>query len=129
MANPKTHAGLENLLSLCAARPHAAVLIGVVGMPAILQVAQRHKKCRGSQDRRASSSTQISFERNDIGRSVLHGHPPKFIWVRAENCSTKEIENLLRTAVAIIRQFMDQVQDSYLVLGPRRKPASIKAKK
>lgn len=73
--------------------------------------------------------TIVSKDSDFQDRSVLHGHPPKFIWVRAENCSTKEIENLLRTAVAIIRQFMDQVQDSYLVLGPRRKPASIKAKK
>ena len=28
--------------------------------------------------------------------SLLHGFPPKVIWVRRGNCSTQEIETLLR---------------------------------
>lgn len=57
-------------------------------------------------------------------RSVLHGHPPKLIWLRADNCSTREIESLLRAAAPTIRRFIEEDQESYLVLGSRRRPAS-----
>jgi predicted nuclease of predicted toxin-antitoxin system len=54
-------------------------------------------------------------------RSVLEGQPPKFIWLRAANCSTHEIENLLRTALPIIKQFIEEREESCLVLGVRTK--------
>jgi len=39
--------------------------------------------------------TIVSKDSDFQDRSVLHGHPPKFVWVRAENCSTIDIESLL----------------------------------
>lgn len=57
-------------------------------------------------------------------RSVLHGHPPKLIWLRADNCSAREIENLLRAAAPTIRRFVEEEQESYLLLGSRRRPTS-----
>lgn len=73
--------------------------------------------------------TVVSKDSDFQDRSILGGHPPKFIWIRAENCTTSEIENLLRTAESIISQFVRQAQDSYLVLGSRRKPGSSRGNK
>ena len=54
-------------------------------------------------------------------RSVLRGFPPKIIWLRAPNCSSTEIEKLLRNAVAAVTRFIEEDQESCLVLGPRSK--------
>jgi predicted nuclease of predicted toxin-antitoxin system len=52
-------------------------------------------------------------------RSILLGAPPKIIWLRTSNCTSGEIEDLLRTALAIIKQFMEEEQESCLILGLR----------
>ncbi|MEB3291629.1 MAG: DUF5615 family PIN-like protein [Synechococcales bacterium] len=44
---------------------------------------------------------------NDL--SLLRGFPPKVIWIRRGNCSTQEIEQILRSAIEVIQQF---AQDS-----------------
>jgi predicted nuclease of predicted toxin-antitoxin system len=44
-------------------------------------------------------------------RSFLYGHPPKVIWIRLRNCSTKEIAELL------VRQ-RDEVYAFHLSAGP-----------
>lgn len=54
-------------------------------------------------------------------RSVLQGYPPKVIWLRAANCTSSEIESLLREAVPIIARFIQEDEESCLVLGPRLK--------
>ena len=54
-------------------------------------------------------------------RSVLHGHPPKIIWLRATNCSSAEIESLLRAAVPVVARFIHEDEESCLVLGVRAK--------
>jgi predicted nuclease of predicted toxin-antitoxin system len=36
--------------------------------------------------------------------SLLHGHPPKLVWLRVGNCTTREIEELLRANYAAIEQ-------------------------
>jgi predicted nuclease of predicted toxin-antitoxin system len=40
---------------------------------------------------------------NDL--SLLLGYPPKIIWIRRGNCTTPEIETILRCATAVIQQF------------------------
>jgi predicted nuclease of predicted toxin-antitoxin system len=54
-------------------------------------------------------------------RSVLEGFPPKLIWLRAANCTSTEIENLLRAAVLVIARFIQEDEESCLVLGVRPK--------
>lgn len=54
-------------------------------------------------------------------RSVLRGYPPKVIWLRAANCTTAEIESLLRTAQPIIERFVSEDQESCLLLAPAPK--------
>lgn len=61
-------------------------------------------------------------------RSVLYGHPPKIVWLRVENCSSAEVENLLRISLATIESFMLEDVTSFLTLGSRRPPASSKRK-
>ena len=39
-------------------------------------------------------------------RSFLFGHPPKIVWLRVGNCSTKAIEALLRSRAADIEAFL-----------------------
>jgi predicted nuclease of predicted toxin-antitoxin system len=54
-------------------------------------------------------------------RSVLRGHPPKIIWLRATNYTSAEIEGLLRAAVAVIARFIQEDRESCLVLAARVK--------
>ena len=65
--------------------------------------------------------TIVSKDSDFQERSVLQGQPPKFIWLRVANCSTQEIENLLRKALPMIRQFIQEDDESCLVLGVRTK--------
>ncbi|MDR3575076.1 MAG: DUF5615 family PIN-like protein [Anaerolineaceae bacterium] len=69
-----------------------------------------------------NSFTIVSKDSDFQERSVLQGQPPKLIWLRAANCSTKEIENLLRTALPIIQRFIQEGEESCLALGVRSKP-------
>lgn len=49
-------------------------------------------------------------------RSLLHGSPPKFIWLRVGNCTVKRIEDLLRSYSAAIHTFdLDELR-SHLML-------------
>jgi predicted nuclease of predicted toxin-antitoxin system len=54
-------------------------------------------------------------------RSVLGGFPPKLVWLRVANCSTSEIERLLRAARLAISHFIERTTESCLVLGVRAK--------
>jgi len=65
--------------------------------------------------------TIVSKDSDFQERSILAGHPPRIIWLRATNCSSAEIENLLRAAYPIITWFISEGEQSCLVLGVRRK--------
>jgi predicted nuclease of predicted toxin-antitoxin system len=65
--------------------------------------------------------TIVSKDSDFQESSVLHGHPPKLIWLRAANCSSDEIEDLLRMALPILQRFIQEDQESCLVLGVRAK--------
>jgi predicted nuclease of predicted toxin-antitoxin system len=65
--------------------------------------------------------TIVSKDSDFQERGVLHGQPPKFIWLRAANCSSEEIENRLRRAFPIIKRFIQEDEESCLVLGVRAK--------
>ena len=75
---------------------------------------------------KANGFTIVSKDSDFQDRSVIQGHPPKVIWLRVANCSTGEIEGLLRNAVEVVKRFIVEDQESFLVLGPRRKPTSAK---
>jgi predicted nuclease of predicted toxin-antitoxin system len=49
-------------------------------------------------------------------RSILRGHPPKVVWIRAGNCSTLAIEALLRNYSVVIHTFHADAVESILVI-------------
>jgi predicted nuclease of predicted toxin-antitoxin system len=49
-------------------------------------------------------------------RSLLHGAPPKFIWLRVGNCTVKRIESLLRSHSAAIHTFNLDESKSHLMV-------------
>lgn len=48
--------------------------------------------------------------------SLLFGNPPKVVWLRLGNCSTAQVENLLRRDFDVIKLFYEDEQVSLLVL-------------
>jgi|ERR1051326_4381107 predicted nuclease of predicted toxin-antitoxin system len=49
-------------------------------------------------------------------RSLLYGHPPKFVWLRIGNCPTRSIQDLLRKHSAAIHAFHRNPAESHLML-------------
>lgn len=49
-------------------------------------------------------------------RSLLYGHPPKFVWLRVGNCPVKPIEELLRKQSVAVHGFEQDESKSHLML-------------
>ena len=60
--------------------------------------------------------TIISKDADFHQRSLLYGHPPKFIFLRLGNCTTREILQLLDEEASLIQAFGDSEAESILVL-------------
>lgn len=53
----------------------------------------------------------------DFGElSVLHGFPPNVVWIRRGNCSTQEIENLLRRREKAVKQLRGDEESGVIEL-------------
>ena len=50
-------------------------------------------------------------------RSLLHGHPPKVVWLRLGNTTTAAVEQLLRTRSQEITDFVTDEDASFLALS------------
>jgi predicted nuclease of predicted toxin-antitoxin system len=50
-------------------------------------------------------------------RSFLLGHPPKVVWIRRGNCSTRDIETLLRDRLPDLLSFDADPEASFLALS------------
>ena len=48
--------------------------------------------------------------------SLIRGFPPKVIWIRRGNCSTQEIEQILRSATNSIQQLAEDLSLGVLTL-------------
>lgn len=59
----------------------------------------------------------ISKDADMHDRSLLFGYPPKVIWVRLGNCSTRQVEELLRRDFDTIQMFFDDDYASFLALS------------
>ena len=60
--------------------------------------------------------TIVSKDSDFQQRSLLYGHPPKFIWLRVGNCPVQLIETLLRKHSAAIHTFELDVRSSHLLI-------------
>ncbi|MDH4246110.1 MAG: DUF5615 family PIN-like protein [Nitrospira sp.] len=49
-------------------------------------------------------------------RSFLFGHPPKVVWIRRGNCSTSDIEQLLRNHRHHLAQFAADPEGAFLII-------------
>lgn len=49
--------------------------------------------------------------------SMLQGPPPQFIWIKTGNCTTTQIENLIRAQSVIIHEFGSDQSQSLLILS------------
>lgn len=49
-------------------------------------------------------------------RSLLFGHPPKFIWLRVGNCPAALIHEVLRKHSVVIHTFEQESEESHLML-------------
>ena len=47
---------------------------------------------------------------------TLRGFPPRVIWIRRGNCSTKEIEDILRQSSVLLQSFENQNTNGLLIL-------------
>jgi predicted nuclease of predicted toxin-antitoxin system len=56
-------------------------------------------------------------------RSALYGSPPKVIWLRAGNCTTAEIEDLLRRFQSEIDELAGSPQTTLIIFPGGRKPS------
>ena len=60
-------------------------------------------------------SKDIDFSK----RSVVHGHPPKVIWLRLGNCPTRTVEDLLRNHHSDLKDFArDPNRGVFVLLAP-----------
>jgi len=65
---------------------------------------------------KANGYAVVSKDSDFQQRSLLHGAPPKFIWLRVGNCTVKRTENLLRSYSAAIHTFDLDGSKSHLML-------------
>ena len=69
-------------------------------------------------DYAANNSLIIVSKDSDFSRrSLLLGHPPKVVWGRRGNCSTREIEELLRDRHEDMKRFNEEAGASFLALS------------
>jgi len=66
---------------------------------------------------KANGFVIVSKDSDFHQRSLLYGHPPKFIYLRIGNSPTQKITQILRDNVDIILQFERQETESILVLA------------
>ena len=58
----------------------------------------------------------VSKDSDYYDLSVMHGHPPKVIWLRLGNCSTEDIFECLRNYRATIDEFGANAGQSVLLI-------------
>ena len=66
---------------------------------------------------RADRYTLVSKDSDFRQMSFLFGAPPKVVWIRLGNCSTKEILALFRKRRAALEAFSEDPEASFLVLS------------
>ena len=60
--------------------------------------------------------TLVSKDSDFHELSLLYGSPPKVIWIRRGNCTTRQIEFILRNKLEDIRSLVDNPESTYLVI-------------
>ncbi len=66
---------------------------------------------------KANNLIIVSKDSDMHDRSFLFGYPPKVIWIRLGNCSTSDVEKLLRREYEIVENFYKDDYASFLTLS------------
>ena len=61
--------------------------------------------------------TIVSKDSDFHQRALVFGHPPKVIWIRLGNCTTRDVEELLRRRAPEIGQFGEDPEAAFLALA------------
>jgi len=59
----------------------------------------------------------VSKDSDMHDRSFLFGYPPKVVWIRLGNCSTSDVEKLLRQEYETVESFNKDNYASFLTLS------------
>ncbi len=63
--------------------------------------------------------TIVSKDHDFHQRSFLYGAPPKVIWIAVGNCSTSQVEGLIKEQRADILAFEADSNAAFLILGKK----------
>ncbi|TXT26412.1 MAG: hypothetical protein FD134_572 [Gallionellaceae bacterium] len=66
--------------------------------------------------RQETHFTLVSKDSDFHELSLLYGSPPKVVWIRRGNCTTKQIEFILRNKLEDIRALAVNSESTYLVI-------------
>ncbi len=66
----------------------------------------------------ANALVLVTKDEDFLRLNVLHGPPPKVVWIGLGNCSTDEVARLLRARHHEIIQFIEHPEATFLALGP-----------
>lgn len=66
---------------------------------------------------RSNSYAIVSKDSDFYQRSLLLGFPPKIIWVKLGNCSTKAVEQILRSHFEDVKAFEADATATFLILS------------
>ena len=66
---------------------------------------------------RSNGFTIVSKDSDFQQRSLLYGHPPRFIWFRIGNCTTKQLVQWIMTHQQDIRTFETDPLGTVLILS------------
>lgn len=59
----------------------------------------------------------VSKDADMHDRSLVFGYPPKVVWIRIGNCSTRDVESLIRKEIDLINRFFEDEFASFLALS------------
>ena len=59
----------------------------------------------------------VSKDSDMHDRSLVFGFPPKVIWIRLGNCSTRQVEALIRQELETVERFIENDTASFLALS------------
>jgi predicted nuclease of predicted toxin-antitoxin system len=59
----------------------------------------------------------VTFDSDFYDLSLLHGHPPKLIWIKSGNTTTENLANILTGSIMAIRSFISDNELSCLEIN------------
>ncbi|MEP6648052.1 MAG: DUF5615 family PIN-like protein [Saprospiraceae bacterium] len=58
----------------------------------------------------------VTFDSDFVDLNVVRGFPPKIIWIRTGNLTTKSVAELLNSNIELIKRFLESDQPEHQIL-------------